>query len=131
MRTLGILGHGYHVPHRIVTNDELIQRHKLETSDDWIRQKTGIAARRMLGPDETTSDLAARAGEAALRNACVELDEVDLIIVATSSPDMIQPSTACLVQHKIGIRRAACFDISAVCSGFVYALKKGALKWVY
>jgi 3-oxoacyl-[acyl-carrier-protein] synthase-3 len=94
----------------------------VETTDEWITTRTGIKERRLAGPDEATSDLAVAAARKALASAGVTPDQVDLIIVATITPDMLFPSTACLVQHKLGAVRAAAFDIEAACSGFVYAL---------
>jgi 3-oxoacyl-[acyl-carrier-protein] synthase-3 len=94
----------------------------VETTDEWITTRTGIKERRLAGPDEATSDLAVAAARKALASAGVTPEQVDLIIVATITPDMLFPSTACLVQHKLGAVRAAAFDIEAACSGFVYAL---------
>jgi 3-oxoacyl-[acyl-carrier-protein] synthase III len=108
------------VPSRVVTNDELAQR--LDTSDEWIRSRTGIAERRVAGPDEFTSVLATRAGREALERAGVIPDAVDTVIVATCTPDRPFPATACTVQANLGIGRAAAFDIAAACSGFVYGL---------
>jgi 3-oxoacyl-[acyl-carrier-protein] synthase-3 len=93
-----------------------------DTTDEWIRNRTGIKERRVAGEDEATSDLAFEAGRRALSDACIEPDEVDVIIVATATPDMLFPSTACLVQHKLGLKNACAFDIGAACSGFIYAL---------
>lgn len=104
-----------------MTNAELASM--VDTSDEWITSRTGIRERRIAGPEEQTSDMAARAAEAALENAGIGAEEVDLILVATVTPDMFFPSTACFVQQKIGARKAACFDVSAACSGFLYALE--------
>ncbi len=120
-RTVSIIGTGSHVPARILTNAELEKM--VETSDEWIVTRTGIRERRIAGPEETTSDMAAKAAQAALENAGINADELDLILVATVTPDMFFPSTACFVQAKIGATRAACFDLSAACSGFLYALE--------
>ncbi|HTG43589.1 MAG TPA: beta-ketoacyl-ACP synthase III, partial [Verrucomicrobiae bacterium] len=95
------------------------------TSDEWIISRTGIKERRIAAENETTSDMAALAAMRAMKNAGVTPEEIDLIIVATITPDMMFPSTACLVQHKIGARRSAAFDIEAACSGFIYALEIG------
>lgn len=120
LRTVSITGMGSYVPARILTNGDL--EAMVETTDDWITSRTGIKERRLAAPDEATSDMAAQAGRRALASAGVRPDEVDLIIVATLTPDMQFPSTACLVQHRLGMTRAAAFDIEAACSGFVYAL---------
>lgn len=120
-RTCSILAVGSYVPERILTNAEL--ETMVDTTNDWIMTRTGIAERRIAAPTESTSDLAAKAALRAMEKAGVSGDEIDLIIVATITPDMLFPSTACLVQEKIGARRAAAFDIEAACSGFIYALE--------
>ena len=120
-RTVSIIGTGSYVPERILTNRDLEQL--VETSDEWIRTRTGISERRIAAPDEATSDMATKAAIAAMRQAEVEPEEIDLIIVATVTPDMFFPATACWVQKKIGAVRAACFDVSAACSGFLYAME--------
>ncbi len=117
---IGIIGTGYYVPSRVLTNKEL--EGMVDTSDEWIFTKVGIRERRIAGPHEATSDLALKAAQEALANAGVEPEEVDLIILATSSPDMIQPATAAIVQGKLGALNSAAFDVSAVCAGFVYAM---------
>jgi 3-oxoacyl-[acyl-carrier-protein] synthase-3 len=104
----------------VVTNAEFAER--LETSDQWIRERTGIVQRHIAEPSQASSDLALEASRAALSAASVKSEEIDLIIVATSTPDFIFPSTACLLQAKLGIRNCPAFDVQAVCSGFVYAL---------
>ena len=119
-RRVGLAGIGYYVPDKIVTNHDLEKM--VETSDEWIRTRTGISERRIADKGMGTSDLSARASEKALQNAGVKAEEIDLIIVATSTPDMPLPSTACLLQEKIGARNAAAFDLAAACAGFVYAL---------
>jgi 3-oxoacyl-[acyl-carrier-protein] synthase-3 len=111
------------VPARILTNNELAKL--VETSDDWITSRTGIKERRLAKEQEYTSDLAAEAAHRAMTMAGTTADQIDLIIVATITPDTPFPSTACWVQHKIGARRAAAFDIEAACSGFLYALEIG------
>lgn len=116
---IGILGTGRCVPERVMTNDDLAKI--VDTSDEWIRTRTGIE-QRYISDGETTSDLASKACERALEAASIDSSEVDLIIVATMTPDNYTPSTACMVQQKIGAVNAACFDISAACSGFAYAL---------
>jgi 3-oxoacyl-[acyl-carrier-protein] synthase-3 len=120
-RTVSIIGTGSYVPERVLTNAELEKM--VETSDEWITTRTGIKERRIAADGEHTSDLAAKAAEAALENAGITAAEVDLILVATVTPDMFFPSTACFVQSKIGAKKAACFDVSAACSGFLYALE--------
>jgi 3-oxoacyl-[acyl-carrier-protein] synthase-3 len=120
-RTVSIIGTGSYLPSRILTNAELEKM--VETSDDWITTRTGIKERRISAEGECTSDLAANAGRSALENAGISAEEVDLIIVATVTPDMFFPSTSCFVQHKLGARNAACFDINAACSGFLYAVE--------
>ncbi len=116
----GIVGLGIGIPHSVVTNYDLEQC--IDTSDEWIFTRTGIRERRVAPHGIATSDLAAQAALQALQNAGKTPEEVDLIVVATATPDMPWPSTACLVQAKIGASRAAAFDLNAVCSGFVYAL---------
>src|SRR4028119_1543485 len=120
-RTVSIIGTGSYVPERVMPNAELEKL--VETSDDWITTRTGIKERRIAGNDEHTSDLAAKAALNALQDAQITADEIDLILVATVTPDMFFPSTACFVQAKIGAKKAACFDVSAACSGFLYALE--------
>jgi len=115
-----IVGTGSYLPKRIVTNRELEDR--IETSDDWIVSRTGIEARHVAADDELTSDLALHAARNAMTAAGVTADEIDLIIVATTTPDMVFPSTACLVQAKLGVTKGAAFDVQAVCTGFIYAL---------
>jgi 3-oxoacyl-[acyl-carrier-protein] synthase-3 len=115
-----IVGTGSYLPPRIVTNAEFEAR--LDTSDAWIRERTGIAQRHIADESQASSDLALEASRAALAAAGVRPEEVDLIVLATSTPDYIFPSTACLLQAKLGIRNGAAFDLQAVCSGFVYAL---------
>jgi len=115
-----IIGTGSYVPKRVLTNHDLEKM--IETSDEWITERTGIKERRIAAEGETTSDMAAKAAKKALEMAGIEPDEIDTVIVATVTPDMDFPSTACFVQHKIKARKAASFDIAAACSGFIYAL---------
>ena len=115
-----IAGTGSYLPARIVTNDDLART--LDTSDEWIRARTGIRQRHIAEPDQASSDLALEASKKALEAAGVSAADVDLILVATSTPDFIFPSTACLLQKKLGVHGCAAFDLQAVCSGFVYAL---------
>ena len=115
---------GRYVPERVLTNADLEKM--VDTSDEWIRTRTGITQRHIVDPGTPTSVLAAAAAQDALRKRGLSPSEVDLIIVATVTPDMMFPATACLVQHKIEATRAWGFDISAACSGFLYALTMGA-----
>ncbi len=118
-----IIGTGAYVPKQIITNHDLEQ--KIETTDRWIVERTGIRERRIAAEDEATSDLAYHAATHALHSAQVSPEEIDLILVATAMPDMFFPSTACIVQDKLKATRAAAFDLSAACSGFLYALAVG------
>src|SRR5258706_7728387 len=120
-RTCSIPGVGSYVPAKILTNADLEKM--VETSDEWIISRTGIKERRLAASDEFTSDLATYSALKAMQNAGVTAEQIDLIIVATITPDMPFPSTACLVQRKIGARRAAAFDLEAACSGFIYGLE--------
>jgi 3-oxoacyl-[acyl-carrier-protein] synthase-3 len=113
-------GCGSYLPERVLTNDELAKR--VETSDEWIRQRTGIRQRHIAGEGEFTSHLATRAAEAALRHAGVAVADIDLIVLATATPDETFPATATRVQAALGMSRGAAFDVQAVCAGFVYAL---------
>ncbi|MEP7030490.1 MAG: beta-ketoacyl-ACP synthase III [Pseudolabrys sp.] len=115
-----VLGCGSYLPARILSNDELAR--SVETTDDWIVQRTGIRERHIAAPGEMTSDLAINAALAALKNAHVEASSIDLIVLATSTPDQTFPATAVTVQNALGINHGAAFDLQAVCSGFVYAL---------
>lgn len=116
----GIIGFGMYVPEKIVTNTDIEKL--VDTSDAWIKEVTGIKQRHVVEADVTTSDLAVRAAEAALLDADTAASDIELIIVATASPDMFFPSVACMVQNRIGAKKAAAFDLAAGCSGFVYAL---------
>ena len=122
-RTCSIAGVGSYVPERILTNADLEKM--VSTSDEWIVTRTGIRERRIAAPDQFTSDMATIAAQRAMAQAGITADQIDLIIVATVTPDMPFPSTACLVQHKLGATRAAAFDLEAACSGFIYALEVG------
>jgi 3-oxoacyl-[acyl-carrier-protein] synthase-3 len=115
-----IVGTGSYLPPRVVTNAEFAAR--LDTSDAWIRERTGIAQRHIADESQASSDLALEASHAALAAAGMKAEELDLIVLATSTPDYVFPSTACLLQAKLGVRNSAAFDLQAVCSGFVYAL---------
>ena len=115
-----ITGTGSYLPEQILTNTDLEEM--VDTSDDWIRSRTGIEKRHVARNDETTCDLAEKASRTAMEAAKKNKDDIDLIIVATTTPDLIFPSTACLLQQRLGIRGCPAFDIQAVCTGFVYAL---------
>ena len=115
-----IIGVGSFLPKKVLTNKDLEKT--LDTTDEWITSRTGIKERRIVGPDELTCDLAFEAAKNAINNAKINIDEIDLIIVATTTPDKIFPSVACNVQTKLGIKNCPAFDIQAVCSGFIYAL---------
>jgi 3-oxoacyl-[acyl-carrier-protein] synthase-3 len=120
-----ITGTGSHLPPRRLTNDDLareLAEQGIETSDQWIVERTGIRARHFAAPDVTSSDLGLEAARRALESAGRAASDVDLIIVATSTPDMVFPSTAAILQHKLGIAGCPAFDVQAVCSGFIYAL---------
>ena len=115
-----IAGTGSYLPARSMTNDEFAAR--LDTSDAWIRERTGIVRRHIADESQASSDLALEASRNALQASGVDASEIDLILVATSTPDYIFPSTACLLQAKLGVKGCAAFDVQAVCSGFVYGL---------
>ncbi|MCE9642574.1 MAG: ketoacyl-ACP synthase III [Betaproteobacteria bacterium] len=120
MKYARIVGTGSYLPVNVVSNDELSRR--VDTSDEWIRSRTGIRQRHIAEPAQTSSDLAYQASLQALAAAGIAATDLDLIIVATSTPDFIFPSTACLLQAKLGAKRCPAFDVQAVCSGFVYGL---------
>lgn len=122
--SVGILGLGSYLPEKVVTNHDLEKM--VDTSDKWIRERTGIHERRFAAENEATSDLATKAAEKALADAGVSAEEIDLIIVATVTPDMFFPSVACLVQANLKATNAAAFDLTAVCSGFAYGLVVGS-----
>jgi 3-oxoacyl-[acyl-carrier-protein] synthase-3 len=120
-RSTVILGTGSYAPERVLTNDDLA--HMVETSDEWIRTRTGIRERRVAAPGETTSDMGVHAAYRALKDAGLTAGNIDLLVVATMTPDTPMPACACLLQQKLGLpTSAACFDLNAACSGFVYAL---------
>src|SRR5262252_4195926 len=115
-----VAGCGAYLPERVLTNDELAQR--LDTSDAWIRQRTGIGERRIAADGELTSDLAYHAARQALKRAGMSGSDLDLIVLATATPDQTFPATAVKVQARLGMTRGAAFDVQAVCSGFIFAL---------
>ncbi len=121
LHTVSVIGTGAYLPEKVVTNDDLAK--VVDTNDEWIFSRTGMRERRIAREDQATSDLAAEAAKAALRDAGVSADEVDLLIVATLSPDMFFPSTACFVQEKIGAKNAYCYDLGAACSGSLFAIE--------
>ena len=123
MRNIGISGTGYYVPSKTVTNKELEKT--IDTTDEWIFNKVGVKERRIAANEEATSDLALYAAQNAIRDAGIHAEDIDLIVLATSSPDMIQPPTASIVQGKLGAYNAAAFDVGAVCAGFVFAISVG------
>ena len=134
-KAVGIIGIGSYVPARAVTNKDM--EAIVETSDEWISERTGIKCRHFVADDEHTSDIATRAAERALKDANLTADDIDLIVVATATPDMLFPSTACLVQHNLNASKAAAYDLSAGCSGFMYSIatasqfiKTGLYKYV-
>lgn len=120
-RTVSIVGTGSYLPERVLTNKEL--EHMVDTTDDWIYTRTGIRERRIAAENEATSDMATKAAQQAMEMAGVTAHEVDMIVVATCTPDMFFPSTACFVQKQIGAPNAFCMDLSAACSGYLYALE--------
>ncbi|MXQ53238.1 beta-ketoacyl-ACP synthase III [Shimazuella alba] len=120
MRSVGILGTGAYLPEKRLTNADLEQM--VDTSDEWITSRTGIKERRIAADHEASSDLAVHAARQALDKAGISAEQVDLIIVATVTPDMSFPATACLVQEQIGAHKAATFDLSAACTGFIYGI---------
>jgi len=120
LQPVGVLGTGMHVPERVLTNHDLEQM--VDTSDEWIVTRTGMRERRIAREDETTSDLAYEASLKALARAGINPEDLDLIVVATITPDNLFPSTACRLQARLGAKKAAAFDLSAACSGFIYGL---------
>ena len=120
-RTVSIIGTGSYLPEKILTNEELSKI--VDTTDEWITTRTGIRERRMAAPDEHTSDMATKAAIKAMEQAEISAADIDLILVATATPDMLFPATACFVQKKIGATKAACLDISAACAGFLFGVE--------
>jgi 3-oxoacyl-[acyl-carrier-protein] synthase III len=122
-RSVSIIGTGSYVPEKVLTNDDLARM--VDTSDEWITVRTGIKERRIAAKDEYTSHLATKAALKAMEQAGIKPIEIDLILVATATPDMMFPATACFVQSNIGAAKAACLDVSAACAGFLFALEIG------
>ena len=120
IRPIGIIGYGKYVPERILTNADMEKM--VETNDEWIVSRTGIRERHIAAPEQATSDLAYEAAVQALKTAGMSAEDLELIIVATITPDTSFPSTACILQDKLGAKKAAAFDLSAACSGFVYGM---------
>jgi 3-oxoacyl-[acyl-carrier-protein] synthase-3 len=120
-RTVSIIGTGSYLPEKILTNEDLSRL--VDTSDEWITTRTGIKERRIAGKEEHTSDMAAKAALKAIEQAKISVTDIDMILVATATPDMLFPATACFVQKKIGATRAACLDISAACAGFLFGIE--------
>ncbi|WP_100403326.1 beta-ketoacyl-ACP synthase III [Bacillus sp. FJAT-42315] len=116
----GILGMGRYVPEKVVTNVDLEK--VMDTSDEWIRTRTGIEERRIAGEEESTSDMGVKAAKKAVEQAGIHPEEIDLIVVATVTPDYSFPSVACMIQEKIGAKKAAAMDVSAACAGFMYGI---------
>lgn len=124
IRNVKIIGTGSYLPETIYTNQYL--ETIIDTNDRWIQENLGIRERRIASPDQCTSDLAAEAGRKAIENAGLRIEDIDLIIVATATPDRLSPSTACIVQDKIKAYNSVCFDLGAVCSGFLFAMSTAA-----
>src|SRR3982751_2557516 len=121
LRTVSIIGTGSYVPEKVLSNADLSRM--VDTSDDWITTRTGIKERRIAAKNETTSDMASKAALKAIEQAKISPEEIDLLLVATATPDMVFPATACFVQKKLGAKNAACFDVSAACAGFLFAVE--------
>lgn len=115
-----ITGTGGYLPEKVLTNHDLAKI--VETSDEWIVERTGIRERHIVAEDENTSDMALHASRKAIETAGIDPNQIDLIVVATTTPDFVFPSTACLLQEKLGIRGCPAFDVQAVCSGFIYGV---------
>lgn len=120
-RSVTIKGTGSYTPQKALTNNDLSKI--VDTSDEWIFTRTGIRERRVAAENETSSSMGAEAGKRAVENAGLKVEDIDVIVVGTMTPDMPFPSTACLVQHKMGIQNAVCFDVEAACSGFLYIME--------
>jgi 3-oxoacyl-[acyl-carrier-protein] synthase III len=120
-RTVSIIGTGSYVPDKVLSNEDLSKL--VDTSDEWITTRTGIKERRVAAKDEQTSDMATKAALKAMEQANILAADIDMILVATATPDMLFPATACFVQKKIGATKAACLDISAACAGFLFGVE--------
>lgn len=120
IKAVGIKGLGYYVPEKVMTNFDFEKI--IDTSDEWIRTRTGIEERRFVAENQATSDLCAEAAKNAIKNSNLTLEDIDMILVATCTPDYLVQATACLVQKKLGIKNIPCLDINAACSGFIYGL---------
>ena len=120
MQGIGIKGMGYYVPENVFTNFDFEKI--IDTSDEWIRTRTGIVERRFASKEQATSDLAREAALKAIENAKIKKEDVDMIILATTTPDYIAQGAACIVQHKLGLKNIPCFDVNAACTGFIYSL---------
>ncbi|URZ08683.1 beta-ketoacyl-ACP synthase III [Clostridium felsineum] len=123
MNSVEIIGTGSYAPEKVVTNEDMSK--VVDTSDEWISSRTGIKERR-ISVNENTSDLGAKAALRAIENANIKVEDIDLIITATTSPDSYTPSVACIIQEKIGAKNAVCFDVNAACTGFIFALNTAA-----
>lgn len=119
-KSVGIKGLGYYTPERVMTNFDFEKI--IDTSDEWIRTRTGIEERRFASPEQATSDLCVEAAKGALEKANMTVEDLDMIVVATCTPDYLVQATACLVQHKLGAKGIPCVDLNAACSGFIYGL---------
>jgi len=117
-----IAGTGSYLPERVMPNSEFAERLQLDTSDAWIRERTGIERRHIAAADETTSDMALAAGQRALDAAGMSPEDLDLVLVATTTPDKVFPSTACILHRRLGLRKIPALDVHAACSGFIYGL---------
>ena len=126
MKRIGIIGVGEYLPKKVLTNKDLEKM--VDTSDEWITTRTGIKERRIAAKEEAASDLALKAAQAALKDAKVSAAELDLIIVATVTPDMPFPTVSCVLQRELGAKKAACLDVSAACAGYIYAM---VTAWQY
>ena len=124
LRAAAIVGTGSYVPERILSNADLEKM--VDTSDEWISTRTGIRERRLAGEGMATSDMAVEAAKRAMENAKIRPEDVDLLIIATITPDKLLPAAACYVQYKLGLRQIPCFDLVAACSGFIYGIVAGS-----